>query len=197
MKELRSVGGTYRNIKSELRSVGGTYRKIAKSYRSVSGVYRQYFGGCPIGAAVIRLYQSTGDNTLTFYDDGYSHGSADDTCTAKLILDLYDTSGNMISYNTLEDIAGLDTFELSVNTVFMLFSSGAATASDNIFGINAGTYEEWSSYVARAEGDFAVTQDDFTTKYIEVAWKGSCQRTVTFNYLLINGEEVPLTITAE
>lgn len=197
MKEMRSISGTYRNIKHEYRSVSGAYRKLAKCYRSVSGVYRQYFGGSPISAAVIRLYQSTGESTLTFDTDGYSHGSSDDGFTARLILDLYDTSGNMISYTTLEDIAGLDTFELSVNTVFMIFYSGSGTIKDDIFGVSAADKEVWSEYIARAEGNFTVTKDDFTTKYIEIEWKGNCQRTVTFNYLLINGEEVPLTITAE
>ena len=154
MKELRSVSGIYRNIEREFRGVSGVWREIAECHRNVAGVWRKYFGGCPVGSAVIRLYQTTGNtNGLTVNANGYSHGSSDDGFTAKFILDLYDKSGNMINYTLLSDIAGLDKFELSVSTSFMLFS-GSGTANDNIFGVNAYEHEVWSDSAAIAKGDF-------------------------------------------
>lgn len=195
MKQSRCIGGAYREIVKEDRCISGVYREVIKAHRCVYGVYRQYFGGCPVSRAVIRLYQTTGSASaikLKTGGIGYYHGSG--TYTAKFILDLYDRNGNLINYNLLSDISGLDEFVLMVDTHFQIFS-GSGTAGDTVFGVNASTYETFSSYAAYADGWFTVTKDNFTTKYIEINWNASAQRDVVFEYLKINGEDIPLEIT--
>lgn len=194
MTQYLGVSGVARKVKSPYVGVNGVSRKISSGYVGVSGIARKYYSSKPVSRAVIKLVSTSGDSSLSITDNSYSQGSSDDGMEAQFILNLYNSSGNLISYETLDDISGLESFELDVSTYMQIFY-GSGTIQDVIFGLNATDYEVWSSYAAYAKGSFTVTQDNFTSKYIEVKRKGSCQRDVTFGSLYINGEEIPFTVS--
>lgn len=194
MARYRGVNGVARECVKRYRGVNGVARQITKSYRGVNGVARQFFASNPVSKAILRLDYYSGTNYTIGANSIKQNTDGENSETIRFILDLYDIYGEVISYNKPTDIENLETFKLSVSTSYNVFS-GSANWSCKVLGVNALSYESSGVYNWYGDGDFTVTESNFTSRYVEMQSSTQGHRTVTFNYLQINGEQIPLEIS--
>lgn len=194
MSRYRGVNGVARECVKRYRGVNGVSRQITKGYRGVNGVTRQYFASNPVSKAVIRVDSS---DTLRYSisENSIQHTSSGDSLESlRLVLELYDVYGELIDYDDLDDVENLETFKMSVQTQFNIYYGSVSWTCD-VFGINALSYESYQVSGIMGKGDFTVTESNFETPYITMRSETQGHRKITFNYLEINGDYVPLTIS--
>lgn len=196
MSEYRGVGGVAREITKKYRGVGGVAREVATRYRGVGGVARPVFENkVKIARAHVVVSDSSGQSNKRFTSNGYWHDTSTETYWFYLVLNLYDSNGNLIEYETLDDIDGLESFRWNVSTLFEFYATGV-DRNDSIFGHNPFTYEDVSQDWYWP-GEFTITKDNFKEKYIRAyhGYPKSFKITVEFGPLYINGESIPFSFS--
>lgn len=196
MTQSRCINGVYRDIVKENRCVSGAYREITKAHRCVNGVYRKYFeNGVKIARAAVIVSDSYGQSDKRFTSKGYWHQTGDEEYWFHLVLNLYDSNDNLIEYETLDDINGLESFRWDVETTLEFYDSGFVR-DEIIFGHSAFSFEDTSQHNLWT-GEFTFTKDNFKDKYIKVRNGTGVYylMTVEFGTLYINGEAIPFTFS--
>lgn len=196
MARYRGVNGVAREVVKRYRGVNGVAREITKGYRGVNGVAREYFANeTKIARASVIVSDSYGNSDKRFTSKGYWHQTASSDYWFHLVLNLYDSNDNLIEYETLDDIAGLESFSWTVETELEFYDSGF-NRTENIFGHSTFSFEDTSQY-NHWTGEFTFTKNNFKEKYIRVYHGAGVYylMTVEFGTLYINGEAIPFTFS--